>query len=592
MKRFVPFLRRFPALHCRQSRSLLGVAAFLLLCALPQLAVPAEEKAGNISAPQSMSREEPWEGTPGLPEAVIHQWTGIGEEPQEFGVEPERLRRTDQETATLTLTEAIHVALANNPRIAAQRLIPVSVKQEILKAQARYDAVFSFNLSKNLRQQPTGSVLSGASALKTKNIDFGSSLRKRFGSGSEITAAFSSHELQSNSNFQTITPQYQPEFNFTFTQPLLRNAGFQYERLRLRVPANEASMALFNLQVQVGDFVEEVIETYWKVVQAGEDLKAQQDALRLAEDQVKQNEARVQVGLLAPVAVLEVRAEAARRQTTVITATNSLDLARKRLRQLLNFNPTGAFIPRAIEPVDRPRVEPVSLDHAAVLARAVERRPELVRARLDIQTQKMQVRLAENDLLPRFDIQASWGLNGLSGRSKVVQVRDPATGQVTSVKSIFNGDYGDALDVLFNDRFYQFSAGITLEVPLDNSTAKAEYAQKEIALNRAVLAYRDLLSQVTLQVEEAIGNLEAARQRIEATRLARELAEENLRLQHRRFEVGMVTTTDLLDFQKNLTAVRTEETQALIDYNLASARLKKAGWVLLDDYLIVVEAGK
>lgn len=594
MKRLVSLLFRSLMSQGMQPGALLWAAACLFIFSLPQAAVPAEETGGNVSASPSISEEEEWEKTLGVPEAFLHQWTGLEDEARELRFDPEHLRTADEGTATLTLAEALTVALTNNPRIAAQRLVPVSVKQGVLKAQARYDSVFSFNLSRDFRRQPTGSVLSGANALTTKNIDFGSSWRKRFETGSEITAAFTSHEVQSNSRFQTLTPQYQPELNFTLTQPLLRDAGFQYEILRVRVPENEAAMSLHDLQAQVGDFVEEVIETYWKVVQAREDFKTQQDALRLAEDQVKQNEAYVKVGILAPVAVLEARAEAARRQAAVITATNSLDLARKRLRHILSFNPGGAFIPRAIEPTDMPRVDPLPIDHAAALAQAIKGRPELARARLDAQTKEMQLRLAENRLLPRLDVQARWGLNGLSGRSKVVEVRDPATGQVSRVTSIFNGDYGDAFDPLFNsnNKFHQFSAGVVLEVPLGNSAAKAEYTQGKIDLARTVLTYRDLRSQVTLQVEEAIGNVETALKRTEATRLARELAEENLRIQQRRFAVGLVTTTDLLTFQRDLTTARSAEIQAVIDYNLAIARLKRADWTLLDDYHIIVEAGK
>jgi outer membrane protein TolC len=300
----------------------------------------------------------------------------------------------------------------------------------------------------------------------------------------------------------------------------------------------------------------------------------------------------VKVGILAPVALLEARAEAARRQEAVITATNSLDLARKRLRHILNLNPRGAFIPRAVEPTDLPRVEPLPIERSAVLTRAIKRRPQLARARLDAQTQKMRVRLAENQLLPQLDVQVRWGLNGLSGRAKSVEVTDPTTGQVTRVKSAFDGDFENALDALFDDRFYQFFAGLTLEVPLGNSAAKAEYTQRKIDLARAVLTYQDLLSQVTLEVEEAIGNVETALKRIQATQLARELAEENLKNQQGRFAVGLATTTDILDFQEDLTAARDAEIQAMIDYNLALARLKRADWTLLDDYHIILEVGK
>jgi hypothetical protein len=130
--------------------------------------MPAEEAARDVSSPSFTAKGEGWERTPWLPSALIHQWTRLEDEAQELRFDPEHLRTVDKETVTLTLTEAVKVAVANNPRIAAQGLVPVSVKQEVLKARARYDSFFSFDLSKDLRQQPTGSVLSGADALKTK----------------------------------------------------------------------------------------------------------------------------------------------------------------------------------------------------------------------------------------------------------------------------------------------------------------------------------------------------------------------------------------------------------------------------------------
>ena len=77
-----------------------------------------------------------------------------------------------------------------------------------------------------------------------------------------------------------------------------------------------------------------------------------------------------------------------------------------------------------------------------------------------------------------------------------------------------------------------------------------------------------------------------------APRVARELAEENLRNQEKRHEVGLATTKDLLDFQTRLTSARAAEVQANTDYAISVARWRRAQGRLLSHYQIVLdEAG-
>ena len=68
-----------------------------------------------------------------------------------------------------------------------------------------------------------------------------------------------------------------------------------------------------------------------------------------------------------------------------------------------------------------------------------------------------------------------------------------------------------------------------LSVPLDNAAAKADHTRSRIEVNQAELNHRELLSQVTLEVRQSIADIQSSRQRVDATRIAVELAEENLR---------------------------------------------------------------
>ena len=126
-------------------------------------------------------------------------------------------------------------------------------------------------------------------------------------------------------------------------------------------------------------------------------------------------------------------------------------------------------------------------------------------------------------------------------------------------------------------------------MPLGNAAAKAQYSQAQIDVASSELNRRQLLSNVTLEVQKAVTDVVTNVKRLRATHLATELAEQNLRDQTRRLEVGMATTKDILDIQDQLTTARGNEVQAQTDYNVSLAELERSKGTLLDQYSVVVE---
>src|SRR5207247_8327374 len=116
--------------------------------------------------------------------------------------------------------------------------------------------------------------------------------------------------------------------------PLLRNCGWHFSYLSVRVAEQVADAAVYQCQAQVADFVQQVIEAYWNVVRTRENLEVQRESKTLADRTVHENEARVRVGLLPPVAVLEAEADAKSREEQVIKADNDLAVARQLLAQI------------------------------------------------------------------------------------------------------------------------------------------------------------------------------------------------------------------------------------------------------------------
>lgn len=120
-------------------------------------------------------------------------------------------------------------------------------------------------------------------------------------------------------------------------------------------------------------------------------------------------------------------------------------------------------------------------------------------------------------------------------------------------------------------------------------TARAEFSLSRVNVDRARLDLRQLQEAVTLEVKRTVTNLETALKSIDARRLARELAEENVRNQQARFEVGLATTKDLLDFQDHLTRARAGEIHALTQYRIDLAELRRVEGTLLQAHAIELE---
>jgi outer membrane protein TolC len=556
-------------------------ALFLVLICLAVI-------AGRSPAAEPVRQAQDFRETPSPFEILNHQWSDYPPPPAAYSLE--FLRTGDGETAPLTLKEAIFVGLKNNPGIEVDRLEPLRAAEQTMTEKSIFDPTLNLEFHKDYAVELHGTDGSVGSRFfppvqNNQNRDYNLSLRKLLITGAQFEFSFLNNVYVATLQNQVLKPQYQPRVAFTLSQPLLRDFGWGLTKIFVRISENREGIGVLGYQTRLAQFVQRITEAYWGLVFAKENLTVQQKGVEWADALYKSAESRVRAGVLAPVAVVEAQAEKARREEQVIVAENDLDLARKTLRLTLNLNPDNLFMPRQIEPNQRPSVDPVPIDRGASLESALTRRPEILSAGLTVQNQTLQARYAENQLLPRLDFKAGAGLTGMSG-----EIRPCTT--IPCQTNPFPGDYSRSLDRLGTGDFYNYSVGVVLQIPLSNAQARSKYSQARIELEQAQARRRDLVSQITLEVEKSLGDQESGFKRVQTTRRARELAEENLRGQERRFEVGLVTQKDVIDFQARLLDAQGAELRAVTDYNNSIARLKLAEGTLLESYNVQVEGPK
>ena len=535
--------------------------------------------AAALAEAQQIPPAAEFHGTPPPIKLLQDQWQSLPATVSRYSLD--FLRTAEREAVQLSLKDAILSGLKNNPGIEVERLDPLRTAEQTLNEQSIFDPSLNLEFRKTYSVDPYGTAASPffQPVQTSENRDWNLSLSKLFITGTQLDLSFLNNRFVGSLPGQVLRPQYLPRLGFALNQPLLRDFGWGLTTIFVRISENREEVSVLGYRAKLAQLVQRIVESYWNVVFAADSVRVQEKSVELAEALLKNAEAKVRVGAFASVAVTEARAEKARREEQLIVARNNVDVAKATLRLTLNVNPDQAFLPRRVEPTDAPSVDEISVDRQHSLEQAMLQRPEVQAAALNIHNKELQLRYAENQLLPRLDLKAGAGLTGIAGDLKPGSMNP------------FPGSYGTSLDRLNGD-FYNYSVGVVLQIPLGNGQAQSKHSQARIELTQEKARQRDLVNQIILEVDRAASDVGSGFKRIQTARLAKELAEENLRLQEKRFQIGLTTQKDVIDFQSRFIDAQSTELRALTDYNTAIAKLKLAEGTLLESYNIKIDGLK
>ena len=493
----------------------------------------------------------------------------------------------------LSLGDCVTLALQNNTDLQVERLSPLEASAGVLAADAIFDPVLFADANKTRAVTPSNTAFNSAPISIDQKFVANLGIRKLLRSGASAELRWTNNRNRSSLSILGLDPEYRSGLALSLNQPLLRSFGLRYATILVRVAETTELQALRGYEARVATIVKAIEDAYWDLLLARQNITVEARGLDAARELLRQNQGKFDVGALPRTAVLEAKSAVANRRALLVRAENRAVIARDRLRAMLNVGPSrekhsdsegsGALI--LIEPEAVPPVPEMRFDLDESLERARIHRPELQAAALEVRARALDLRASANQLLPRVDAVTSIGVNGLSGDA----VPEDRSLFPEGSASPFAGGYDDALSRLGDGRFYSYTAGITIEVPIGNALSRASYAGAKIDLERARLDFRRLQQGVTLEVKTAINNLESDVRSIEATTLAHELAAENVRSQQARYDVGLATTKDLLDFQRQLTLAAAAEIEAMIRFHADLSELRRAEGRLLEAHNVVID---
>ena len=470
---------------------------------------------------------------------------------------------------SLSLRDVVMRTLVSNLAIEVEGFNSKVKAENVIDGESKFDATFEINLSEEeeVRQQSNAFSSPVKSRNKSHNWDF--SLTQKLVTGADYKLSFTNDRNRTNSVTAGLNPSYFTEMVFSLTQPLLKNFGIDLTKRNIYIANNEVNISDYVFEDKVIDIISDVENVYWDLVFSIEDLAVKKKSLERARNLERQVKAQVAVGTMAEIETLQAQSEVASRDESLLVAQDLIQDNEDILKNILNIDYGSEEGLKAIHPSDRPEMVADEINLNQAIKDTLLNRPDYLGKKKELENKNILVKFRENQLYPTVDLFGTMGLNGLSGDAITVN-----SGTFQG-RSKYGGDYGTALSDSLTGKFYNWEVGLKLSYPLGNRSAKAQLSASRLEKAQLILSIKDLEKSIIVEVREAVRQLKTDLKRINATRIARKLAEEKLKAEEKKFEVGLSTSFSVLEFQEDLAEEQSNEIKALIDFKKSKIRLRQ-----------------
>ncbi|HEX8559575.1 MAG TPA: TolC family protein [Pyrinomonadaceae bacterium] len=506
------------------------------------------------------------------------------------------------EQRALSVREVIELALANNKDIEVARENVRAAEFDLQAARGVYDPRFLTNSYYERTETPTASFLSGSPTGAVSQSGFFSSssvqgLTPKFGGGYRVD--FVNNRITTNNQFAALNPQYPTSLTFSYTQPVLRGLRFDQNRRAIEIGKKNLSLTDAQFRQRAVETITAVQRAYWDLVYALRNLQIQREAVRDARAQLEHNRRLVAEGMLAPIDVVAAEAQVSGFEQSVYSALDDVGRAENNLKNLVAENREAPIWRVAIVPTEAVDLAPpqVTLDDA--MQAALKGRPELLSSDVAREINEIELRFAREQTRPQVDLVASYGMVGLAGAENVSGL-NPLTASNLEVRNRINelsalaglprlpdppaqsvpgslvGGEGQSLLNLAANRYTNFRAGVTVNLPFRNTTARAQLGRALVDADRIRTQREQLEQLIQVDVRNALQLVRTAESRLRAAASARSASEQQYASEQRKLDAGQSTVFLVLERQTQLATARGNELRAQTELNKAVAELQRA----------------
>ncbi|MFQ3670869.1 MAG: TolC family protein [Verrucomicrobiia bacterium] len=460
-------------------------------------------------------------------------------------------------------------ALNHSSQIKVFSELPLIRETGIQEAKGPFDTNLFVESRYALTNDPVGSTLTtgnNSSRFRQDETSIEGGVRKKFLTGTEATISQEVRETDNNSAFFQPDPQANARLALTVVQPLLRGAGISYNRSIMQVAKIDSEIAMQEFIRQSESHLLEITRTYWTLYAARQTYQTKKRLAEGARAIVAELESRGDFDA-AKRQLLRARAADAERRANLVRAESAVRNAEDRLKALVNDPALRELSALEIIPADAPIAQPIATDLYDAATQALQKRPEILQAFLQLRAGAVREKMSRHEVLPALNLLMRGYVAGLEA----------------------NRNWGGAFDNQFESGGPGATVGLRFEFPIENNEALARLERRKIEMRQLVQQLRTTTETVLLEIKVAVREVRTSQRdlaaKFESLKAAREDVDDMLRRKDVLLLGGDNTTNSFLEFlleaQDRQATAEERFLTALSTYNVALVSLERAKGNLL-----------
>jgi outer membrane protein len=521
----------------------------------------------------------------------------------------------------ISLQDTIDLALQNNLDIAIQRYTPWLAEANILRTLGggfsrgtltslgnipaqNFDPLLTSTLSMDERSFPVNNPLTAGtgtgigtashfSVLNTHAAVGNFQYSQGFHTGTSFSAALNNTRGSTSSPANFFSPFVTSSLIVSANQQLLNGFGLLANERNIRIAKLNKALADEIFEQQVITSITAVANAYWELAFARGNVDVAQHQIELANKLYSDNKKQVDIGTLAPLEIVQAEAQVATANQALIVAQTTLLQDQLVLLNLIAKDPTAPalrtveIIPTDTADVAPPEVEKIPLEDA--IREAITKRPDVLQSGTTLKADDINVRATKNALLPVLNLSGEYVTQGLAG------VNHPCTagtqGCTTPPPQIIQGLANSLTDV-FKGAFPEYNAQISLTIPIRNRQAQSDNVTALLTARQDETRYRQVVNNVAIDVHNTQIVLEQARVTLQAASKTRDLDQQTLDAEQKKYQLGASTLFNIVTDQNTLAAAASAEVRSRINLAEAKVNFDRAMGRTLEVYNITIADAK
>jgi len=478
----------------------------------------------------------------------------------------------------ITVDQLYVRALQHSSQIRVFSDLPLIRETGIREARGAFDTNAYLQGKFDRANDPVGNTLTtgGASRFQQDEWSFEAGAKKRFITGTEVTVSQRLTRADNNSIFFVPNPQSNATLSLSVVQPLLKGAGIGYNRSIMQIARLDSDIAMHEFTRQSESHLLEITRTYWALYAARvtylQKARVVDDTARVT-DELRARQ-KMDAG---PSQLFRAESALASRRSDLVRSEAAVRNAQDRLRALTN-DPTLLTSPNAeLIPGDRLVLSSTAFDPQAAARAALDTRPEINQAFLQLRAATLRENMQRNEVLPELNLVLQGTLGGLD-----------------------DGTYGTAYARQYNTGAPGFGAGFVFSIPLGNNVAKARLERRRLELRQQLDQLRTTIETVLLEVKISSREVSTAFRETQAKYAAVKAFTEDLDTLNARRSLQAIGDdtlmasylSTLLDSQDRRAMAEEEFIRAAANYQISIVNLERAKGKLLAYSDINVVRGK